>query len=188
MAPPGTEAVADPTVYDARLARARKAYAATADKYNALPIPTLEALLAELREDNWLTTVVHYAAQNCMFASGMPHDIRPKNFDQPADEHLHSFNYTELVSIVPYVRRLGYCVTLYSHKDVDWPFAISHVGHGQRPLRAKEARLAEYAHYRSRYPIWLHGTSPAQIRRRGLLKCVPRLLGWLRAARIKLGP
>ena len=32
----------------------------------------------------------------------------------------------------------------------------------------------------------MNGTTPAQIRRRGILKCVPRLLGWLRQARITL--
>jgi hypothetical protein len=36
-------------VYAARLAEARKTYDATADKYNALPVPTLEALSVALR-------------------------------------------------------------------------------------------------------------------------------------------
>ena len=45
-------------VYAARLAEARKTYDATADKYNALPVPTLEALSVALRTDAWLAAVV----------------------------------------------------------------------------------------------------------------------------------
>lgn len=36
------------------------------------------------------------------------------------------------------------------------------------------------------FDVMLNGTAPDQIRRRGLVKCVPRLFGWLRAARITL--
>ena len=51
-------------VYAARLAEARKTYDATADKYNALPVPTLEALSVALRTDAWLAAVVYRVAQH----------------------------------------------------------------------------------------------------------------------------
>jgi len=66
-------------VYAARLAEARKTYDATADKYNALPVPTLEALSVALRTDAWLAAVVYRAAQHQALGYGGA-DMIPASF------------------------------------------------------------------------------------------------------------
>ena len=107
------------------------------------------------------------------------------SFDHTDDDHLQYLDYDQLVAAVPYVRRLGYAVNLYSSEEESCPFPVRFPG--QPYLKEHhDRRLKEFAKRGREYPIRLHGTSPTQIRRRGLLKSVPAMLSWLRRARIAL--
>jgi len=129
--------------------------------------------------------------------------------DCNGDSHWRWFR--ELHWCAPYIRRLGYsirvhmdgknCCTIYPPKSQKPPLKVeldevkAFKSCPPRPkpknkscwtdeeMQAMDAWMKLPART---YSIMLHGTAPAQIRRRGLLKCVPRLLGWLRAARIAL--
>ena len=119
--------------------------------------------------------------------------------------------YKEMYHCAPYIRRLGYSIRM--HMDGNTCCTIYPPGSEKPPLKVELDELKAFQNCPPRpkqkdksymtheemkemdawmklparhYSIMLHGTAPAQIRRRGLLKCVPRLLGWLRAARIAL--
>ena len=112
-----------------------------------------------------------------------PSPPRP-SFD---DHYLRQLEYDDLVSVVPFVRRLGYPVILFSNEDQGHTFNIACATvQSSDFILGKTNDFEEHVQRGAPYPIRLHGTSPEQIRRRGLLKCVPRLLGMLRAARIAL--
>ena len=89
------------------------------------------------------------------------------------------------MAAVPYLRRLGYSMTVRPMDD-ECPITVGLPGRAtkrsailDRIDRNVRARKAEF-HFH------LYGRSFRQVRARGVLKCVPRLLGWLRAARISL--
>ena len=162
------------------------AHQAAVDKFNALPVPTLEALVDMLRTNRWFCAVVQKAAKHR--ARGFEGGVcaEPASFD---DHYLRQLEYDDLVSVVPFVRRLGYPVILFSNEDQGHPFNIACAAvQSSDFILGKDCTndFEEHVQRGEPYPIRLHGTSPEQIRRRGLLKCVPRLLGMLRAARIAL--
>ena len=78
------------------------AHQATVDKFNALPVPTLEALVDMLHTNRWFCAVV-----------------------QNAVKHRARVEYDDLVSVVPFVRRLGYKVILFSNEDQGHTFNIA---------------------------------------------------------------
>jgi len=173
--------------YETRLSNARLGHARKLAEYNSGPelLPTMEEVAHALVVNPWLAAVVHKAAQMKKLGyTGT--NMSPADF--PHHEHLQALSYCQLADfVVPFVRRLGYQVTLYSVEENCLPFSVGFVGHQFDPAHATESRLKAYARgEHSDYLIHLHGTSPMQIRHRGLLKCVPRLLGWLRSARITL--
>ena len=165
----------------------KAAHDATVDHFNKLPLPSLAQLATELRTNPWLATVACRAAQHQHLGCNCA-DMSLASFDQDEDDdHLQSLGYDDLVSVVPHVRRLGYAVTLFSDKDANCPFNVEFPGKQARTyLCNHRVRLTEFEECGREYLIRLHGTAPAQVLRRGLLKCVPRLLGWLRQARIAL--
>lgn len=155
------------------------------DKFNALPLPTLEALVDMLRTNRWFCAIVQKAVKHRAWGLEGGVSAEPASFD---DHYLRQLEYDDLVSVVPFVRRLGYPVILFFNKDQDQWFKIACATfQRQFYVRGDFISVRVGASYPgATYPIRLHGTSPEQIRRRGLLKCVPRLLGMLRAARIAL--
>ena len=174
--------------YKTRLANARLGHARTLILFNSGPetLPTMEEVAHALVVRPWLAAVVYKAAQISYMGYGGG-GVEPRDFPHEDDDHLRHLEYDDLVSVVPFVRRLGYEVTLFSDEDPECPFSLGFVGYQFPWIHATEPRLKAYARGEyDRYLIHLHGTSPMQSRRRGLLKCVPRLLGWLRSARIAL--
>ena len=166
-----------------KLNNVRTEHAAIVDKYNGMPLPSLEALGKELCTNRWLCAVVHRVVQydgmgfkGCLCAT-------PDSFN---DHYLRNLEYNDLVAVVPYLRRLGYAVTLFPDEEQSHPFNVGFLDQPRRYLVDLHEGFLEHVDQGGTYPIRMHGTSPAQIRGRGLLKCVPRLLGWLRQARIVL--
>ena len=196
--------------YEAKLAQTHAEYHGLIDKYNAKPLPTLEALGLEQRTNPWLAAVCYRAAQHFnMGYGGVDMIVREGGFGHGDDAYMLDLDYDDLVGVIPHVRRLGYTVTIFSDHEVhchayNCPFGLIRpfsVGFGKDTashleclpkhlsrmhLKDTASRLELHARLGRPYSIKLHGTSPAQIRRRGLVKCVPRLLGWLRQARIVL--
>ena len=170
--------------------KARRAHGATVDEYNAMPLPTLQELAEQLTGNRWLCAVVQQIVDDCP-QSAPPVEGSRVIPDMFRDHELSNLAYHKLVAAVPYLRRLGYAVTLFSDESSHHPFNVEFLGHPKPHLVDlqedlwKHARLEE-CEFGHPYEIRMHGTSPKQIRRRGLLKCVPRLLGWLRQARIAL--
>ncbi len=172
--------------YEDRLASARRLHASILNHHNSTRLPTLEELAKELTTSPFLAAAACQGARIKHAGYGGV-GIEPAEFTHEEDGYMKDLEYDEMVQAVPYMRRLGYEVTLFSDFDDSCPFSLNFVGDQFPPIHETEARLKAYARGEySRFLIHLHGTSPAQIRRRGLLKCVPRLLGWLRAARIAL--
>jgi hypothetical protein len=175
--------------YETRLSNARLGHADKLAEYNSgpEPLPTMEEVAHALVVYPWLAAVVHRAAQMKILGY---HGDHPSPEDFPGLEHLQEMSLFALRMVVPFVRRLGYWVTITSKEETNFPFQVGFAGHPNQlsgsPVAA-ESRLKAYARgEHDHYVIHLHGTSPMQIRHRGLLKCVPRLLGWLRLARIAL--
>ena len=161
-------------------------HSAIADKYNAMALPSLETLATELRTNRWLCALLHHVVRQAAQGFEGGAHATPDSFGTEAN-YLRDLEYAELVAVVPYVRRLGYAVVLFSDFDPAHPFNVAFMDQPQHwCLKLHREDLLNHARTGELYAIRLRGTAPDQIRRRGLLKCVPRLLGWLRQARIAL--
>lgn len=180
------QSYAIPKEFDLKLAAASAAHDATVDKFSAMPVPSLEALANELRTNRWLCALLHHVVRQAAYGYKGGAHATPDSFGTEAS-YLRNLGYEELVAVVPYVRRLGYTVVLFSDVDPDHPFNVAFMDQSQHwCLKLHHEDLLNHAQTGEEYGIRLRGTSPTQIRRRGLLKCIPRLLGWLRQARIAL--
>ena len=155
------------------------------DQYNAMQLPTIETLGLQQRTNPWLAAVCYRATQHASMGYGGV-EIIVSSFSHKDEVWFSDLRYEELVSVIPCVRRMGYTVNVRSDRDMNNPFSVGFGRSSHSHLKEAESYLELHAHEVCPYRIKLHGTSPAQIRRRGLIKCVPRLLGWLRQARINL--
>lgn len=166
-----------------KLNEVRAEHAAFVDKYNAMALPTLEALGRELCTNQWLCAVIQRVVKKSAigFTGGVW--VTPGSFK---NNQVRNLEYNDLVAAVPYLRRLGYTVVLFSDEDYSHPFKVGFRNQTGSNLAPSREDVLEHICYGGVFSIRMHGTSPKQIRRRGLLKCVPRLLGWLRQARIVL--
>ena len=167
---------------------------ATVDKFNSWPVPTLDEMGIALQNFGWIACVVYRAAQYVELGATSAAMHPAFFYDKDHGPKLHELSYDDLMAAVPYVRRLGYDVTIYSAPYTDCPFTVNfpNISGNTRYLHNLHLDLVDYLRrveentLKRGYAMRLHGTAPEQCRRRGLLKCVPRLLGWLRAARIAL--
>ena len=164
-------------------------------KFNKLPIPSLEKLCEEMASNPWLAAVVRRVTQHKSWgdreANIFTESFTDNCLDVDQEGEFDHYSLDQSHAIVPYLRRLGYGVTLYSEGMFpmvdDLPFSIRtkfsfHPGH----LQEFKTALTEHKNHGTPYFATLRGNSPRQIRGRGLVKCVPKLLGWLRQARITL--
>ena len=164
-------------------------------KFNKLPIPSLEKLCEEMASNPWLAAVVRRVTQHKSWgdreANIFTESFTDNRLDVDQEGEFDHYSLDQSHAIVPYLRRLGYGVTLYSEGMFpmvdDLPFSIRtkfsfHPGH----LQEFKTALTEHKNHGTPYFATLRGNSPRQIRGRGLVKCVPKLLGWLRQARITL--
>ena len=165
------------------MVQTRAEHAAFVDKYNAMALPTLEALGKELCTNRWLCAVIQRVVENDAIGFNGGICVRQDSFK---NKHACNLEYNDLVAVVPYLRRLGHTVVLFSDEEQSHPFNVGFQGQPCSYIPHLHEDFLEHINCGEAYPIRMYGTSPAQIRRRGLVKCVPRLLGWLRQARINL--
>ena len=73
-------------------------------------------------------------------------------------------------AVIPYLRRLGYSVTVFrdDHAD-DCPMSVHFPGKAPTPKFRLTYRVLHTLYY---------ATSPGMLRLRGVLRCLPRLLAW----------
>ena len=172
-----------PSTLKGRLAAARYAHDVTMDQYNRLPVPSLEELCAALRDNRWLCALVETARLQRDWSNDGGVCATPETFH---DKYATGLAYDALVAVVPFLRRLGYSVMLFSDRSREHPFNVGYPGRTLPRPSMLDQDLFDHVERGEPYGVYLLGTAPEQVRRRGLLKCVPRLLGWLRAARIAL--
>lgn len=153
------------------------------DRYNRMPVPSLEELCTALRDNRWLCEIVERAAMQRYMLN---HGGLPVRNDMHYGSYGKRLEYNQLVAVVPFLRRMGYSVMICSFENKGNPFNLGFPGRSLFRLSRLKAAMEEYVNEGCTYNVYLHGTAPAQVRQRGMLKCVPRLLGWLRAARIAL--
>ena len=83
--------------------------------------------------------------------------------------HIESLTLDQKRAVIPYLRRLGYSVTVFRHAD-DCPMSVKFPGKAPTPkFRLTAYRVPPTHHY---------ATSPGMLRLRGVLRCLPRLLAW----------
>ena len=116
-----------------KLNNVRTEHAAIVDKYNGIPLPSLEALGKELCTNRWLCAVIHRVVE--YDAMGFKGGVcaTPDSFN---DHYLRNLDYNDLVAVVPYLRRLGYAVTLFPDEEQSHPFNVGFLDQPRRYLVA----------------------------------------------------
>ncbi len=138
----------------------------------ARPLATQEAVLERLTTDPGLARLVFKAAA----------------------EHFNGYGGVDLVTkhtyvtaVLPCLLRLGYHATVFTKDDPgNDRISLSFAGWAPKLHEAIHTREHAISGGWDRGKLVFYGNSPKQLRYKGLIKCVPRLLGWLRAARIAL--
>ena len=147
-------------------------------------VPPIEETLREVVSNRYLANIIRlahehkewgYGGVDCITSMVAGHDDHGD--DEMTDvQHdfyhdIESMAYTEMESVIPHLRRLGYSVAFWPNQpDVNCPISINFPGFAQT-LKARR----ELASGRS---VYLHSTSPGMMRMRGVLWCIPRILRW----------
>jgi hypothetical protein len=199
-APEGHSVPTKPSAVDAESARARW------QNYIEHSVPSLETAMREVTNNRYLTAILNLQQMHAAngFAGGVdiiddsvawPHESLFEGLKQfnPAchafERDLAKMRYREKLAVVPVLRRLGFCVTLFRAEDGTlWSNAAARqtcpflrARHDSCPfqLSPRTFRL----HHRIKNPgrnplrmIELPPTDPRSLRNRGLLRCAPKLL------------
>ena len=153
------------------------------------PLPSAQLLTETLRLNAWLAAIVRRVAVH-EFDGCSGTDLITSELSGCGDERLcfeHEWTQRERLSIVRFLSRLGLSGIVWPN-DEDCPISVSFPGHAETlswRIKRRDARLRGWgvAGYDE---VTFYGRTFKQVRMRGVLRCVPRLLGWLRAARIAL--
>ena len=94
------------------------------------------------------------------------------------------------LNMVPFLRRLGHSVhVMLKHSDEYeynvWNVCINHCGHALSLAEVIDDSIT-CRRMNKDHDVYFYGRTFRQSRQLAILKCIPRLLGWLRAARIEL--
>ena len=144
-------------------------------------IPTLEETLLQVQSNAYLTAVLQlahahrlsgYGGVDCMdeMVAGEIYEDEEMNSPQ-----LYLLGYIQDMplddkhAVVPYLRRLGYSVSVFHDFDESCPFSINFPGHAPTPKFRTTFKVAH---------TFLYATSPSMMRLRGVLFCVSRLIAW----------
>ena len=173
-APPTSAA---PPLWDHALAERARMDAAHADEMRRATTPnhSPEVLLEQLMTRRDLAQMVAHAAQPKMRGdSGVifPNAMVP-------DTVTYSMRFT-----IPALLRMGYHVEVYRRPVPEMILVFG--GHAPKLHDVLQLRHQCVAKGHDHGHLVMYGNSPRQLRLKGVIKCVPRLLGWLRAARIAL--
>ena len=93
------------------------------DQYNRLPVPSLEELCAALRDNRWLCALVETARVQRDWSKDGGVCATPETFH---DKYATGLAYDALVAVVPFLRRLGYSVMLFSDRNREHPFNVGY--------------------------------------------------------------
>jgi hypothetical protein len=148
-----------------------------------MAIPSLEQTMREVTANPYLTAILQLAQSHMRHGCGGVDCIDEMVAGDVFEEEEHNSPQTDLMAhiesltleqkraVIPYLRRLGYSVTMFrdDHAD-DCPMSIHFPGKAPTP----KFQLTAY-----RVPHTLYyATSPGMLRLRGVLRCLPRLLAW----------
>ena len=153
-------------------------------------LPTLEATLFEVSSNRYLTAILQLAQSvmrlghlgkaplfSTTVAAGALDDEEPFNGPQvELYEYITALSHSERLSVVPFLRRLGFSVLAAHEDDPTRPMELYLPGHALHPFHALD-RLSEVP-----ARTYLYATSPAMLRLRGVLWCTSRLLAWKKRA------
>lgn len=147
-------------------------------------LPSAEELAREVASNPALGAIVARATLHQSLGFGGV-DVIIAQLDQELDRHaLYDVGHQQ--HLVPFLQRLGFGVLCWS-PITDTLVSLSFPGHAHRrrsellDWQARTRGSARAGEMRYVYP-----RSFAQVRMRGAIRCVPRLLGMLRAARLRL--
>ena len=166
-----------------------------------LPLPTADELVEALATDSYLTGMLSLVRKDAYAGYSGVDIIDNRILGTVKDEGV----YAALVDIppserllrVPFLQRLGFGVIVFIRGDDgdeteardNCPFQVQFPG-STKTLHSRiskhESWLREQPYRPQPYMVCMWPRSFKQVRQRGVLKCVPRLLGWLRSARIAL--
>ena len=155
-------------------------------------IPSFEQLCHALQRDRYLVAVLALCQKHQATGYGGV-DVRDEavagdldrddeeEFNSPQLEllnHIDSLSVAEKLSVVPYLRRLGFSVIVWEEDELTLPFVVHFPGCSIVVKYALAARAC----------VYLRSTAPGSLRLRGFMWCMPRLLRWKhRALRYFLG-
>ena len=150
--------------------------------------PNLKAceILDKLKTDPYLAHMVAHAARDA--AQGMG---RVEIFDSESEDAPDCLKVSlmTLHDVLPYLLRMGFHATRFESNDStlkDCAFMLEFPGYAPKLVETLYAREHAILGGWDRKMLVFYGNSPTQLRHKGVVKCVPRLLGWLRSARIAL--
>ena len=146
-------------------------------------IPPVEETLREVVSNRYLANIIRlahehkeweYGGVDCITSMVAGHDTHSDdemtNVQHAFYHDIESMNYTEMESVIPHLRRLGYSVTFWPNQpDVNCPISINFPGYAQTHNVRGEITSGS---------VYLYSTSPGMMRMRGVLWCIPRVLRW----------
>lgn len=145
-------------------------------------IPSVEELCNALVSDRYLVAVLALCQRHEALGAGgvdVIDEAVAGDLDSDAEEdfnspqldlldHIGSLSKQNKLAVVPYLRRMGFSVFVWTEDDLHLPFVVHFPG--------KSVGL----HYvvTTRACVYLRSTAPGYLRLRGFLSCTPRLLRW----------
>ena len=143
-------------------------------------LPSQDELIDELGENTNLLRVLSALNE---FPDGISLRVSKGYIDFEIDM-------VDQLNMIPFLRRLGHSVhVMLKHSDEYeynvWNVCINHCGHASSLAEVIDDSITcrrknkDHDHY-------FYGRTFRQARQLAILKCIPRLLGWLRAARIEV--
>jgi hypothetical protein len=161
-------------------------------------LPTAEAFVHEMATNRYLAAVFTLAHAHKDLGDGdvdcLCHAVAGRHLDDErdldefegefCDELEQQMSLNEKRAITPFLQRAGFHVLLFEEEPDDCPMSISWRQCPTRLAVTQEIAQAKRGFFNPmhRYP----SRTFKVVRQRGVVKCVPKLLAWLRQARVRL--
>jgi hypothetical protein len=159
----------------------------------SVPLPTAEQVCEATATDQFLMAALRFVAKHQNMGCGGV-DLHEEWIEEDADK----FNVTDAeyvndtsgratrLAMIPYLQRFGFQITRFHSEDIECLMSIRFPGHAtkKKEVLRDEQRFVESDGTTRRFTFY-YGRSFRQVRLRGLVKCIPRLLGWARIAKIR---
>ena len=152
--------------------------------------PSLEQTMREVATNTYLTAILQLAQShmrhgcdgvNCIDEMVAGDIFEEEEHNSPQTDlmaHIESLTLDQKRAVIPFLRRLGFSVTVFHDDDTDddCPMTICFPGKAPTPKSRLTYRMPHTCYY---------ATSPGMQRLRGVLRCIPRLLAWKWRAVVK---